>query len=1136
MSAGAHSAGNILRIFFLILLFASALCLAAQDGSNEDSRTLFERTIAIDIDTSSYHELVAWARQLGLDTTGSRRELQQRLLNHYNQEERLKTVRESQNLFIIESANRSEYFTVEKSDEDYIKISGNVFIRIENDDGTSHSIRTDRVIFNRSNDLMTAEGNVTYIRRTGRGEEVFSGRKLSFNISNWEGIFIEARSEQTITEDDGTEITFVYSGDRIFKSNDVIIIDNARITSRNYENPYYSIRARRVWVLAPNEWGLRNAVLYVGHVPMFFFPFFFHPGDTLVFNPAFGIRQPVGYFMQTTTYLFGSPRPDRESSFFSMGADSAEYETELRGIFLRKVRRREDGRTDDQYIKVMFDIYSRLGLFAGIEGRTNLIDFYLGVARSRNIYITPFGYSVFFEDQEGRFRSAWNDAHFLSYTVPFRFGIELEMRNSFRNFRYNLSLDFYSDPFFLRDFNERAELTDWGQLLGLEDERVATHFNTGAMDRLWWYFHSSYRRSQRMFGGAITEINVTKFDFSMNWRNKRQDGIGADIPHSARTDYFFPEQHFYFPEFYKFPDVSLTVRGDIFSRSTGRTTARTASARNGRERHSSTLISPWEIEREEFERDNENESVSRIIGSERKQDVSVKAFREREIFYHSMRYSISPNFSVTETMDHTRWDRPSDIDFGQAYTETRTHGRADIFYSLRLYDDIFSFDNNIVITGDYRTRSNRSDTVGDAQWNRLVEQDYRATFFKVENRSTFRIFPLFRYEMYDQSFLRYQVDIVSFKREFDHLDANRNPHFSNNFFIHHDRNHFTRHEAEAHLKYFSWWNQMQQFRVRYVLPPLLQRVENENIFRTGPLTTTTLFQWNEKETGGWVPGNYILRNRLSFDNRTFIEHILIYDGYNDEWDTSQTIGRLSFLYDEIFFLTDFRYGFKVNSPLEFTATLNLWFFQAQYRARRQLPMYYDLFHNVWMVESEERFVPSEFLARIDFSRYFMPKWRNRVRYRTNLVTTWRMDLQEYTNNALVVDFGFDFQIHRFLKIHFNTRSENNRTYRYIPFFARGLGEEWLNPVTDLLKSFNFFNTQHRHESSFKLKQLDFKIVHHLGDWDLSLQYTGMPDFFEPPGASPRWVWSSEATVLLQWNPIRPIRTEIRRTSDERFRM
>ena len=1126
------------KIVFLIMLFVASYAVPQGNNSapvESGSQSLVERTIAIDIDTASYFELVAWSRQLGLDTSGSRRDLQQRLLSHYQQAERIRTAGTGKNVFIIESAEKTEYFTIEKIDEDYIIISGDVVIRIENnEDGTTHTIRTNKIVFNQKNNLMTADGNVTYVRKTNNDEEVFTGRKLSFNVENWEGIFIESRSQHTSEQEDGSELTFIYSGDMIYKDNDIIIIDNARITSSNPDNPNYSIKAQRVWVLAPNEWGLKNAVLYVGHVPMFYFPFFFHPGDSLVFNPAFGIKQPIGYFMQTTTYLFGSPRHDSETALLSFSNDSLEYETELSGIFLRKIRKKEDTTPDDQYIKIMFDIYSRLGLFVGTEGKTDVIDFYFGLARSRNIYIGSNGmYSVFYENSDGEFSTTWNDANLLNITVPFRYGMELDMQNTFRNFKFDLSIDFYSDPFFLRDFNDRAELTDWSRLIGLEDEIVDTTMNIDVMDRLWWYFHGSYRYPEKIFNGIISEISITKFDFSMNWRNHQQSGFGIDIPSYALTEYFFPEQYFYYPEYYTFPDVSMTIRGDIFSKSI-RSPRRAEPSSTGEQRQSSALISPLGARREKTEIENRSISNLSIISSDRMPDESIKAFRNREFFYHSMRYTISPNVSVTETMETMDQDStPSDISFQPAYTETRTYGRADLFYSANLYDDFVSFDNNIIFTGDYRTHSNRSDSIDDSMWDSFLLRNYRASYLKIENRSTVTTFPLYRYEMYDQSFVRYHIDIVGYKTEFDELDADKNPIFRSTFFTL-EEEYFTRHETEVHLKYFSWWNQMQQFRVRVIHPPFLQSIENENIIRTGPLTSTTIFQMNEEVKGLWVPGNFIWRERLAYDPRTYIEHTLIYDGYNDELDTSQTVGRISFLADEIFLMTDFRYGFKVDSPLEFTTTLNLWVFQTQYIARRQYPVYYVQGEG-WRLEQEEKFVPSQFFAKVDFSRYFMPVWKNRVRYKTNLVTTWKMDLQEFTENAFVVDLGFDFRIHKFLNIHFNAKSENNATYRYIPSLARQLEEEWVNPVADLLKSFNFFNTDDRYESFFKLKQLDFKIVHNLGDWDLSLQYTGKPDLFQSLGSGvPEWRWTSEATIMIQWNPIKQIKTEVRRTSEDGF--
>ena len=1148
-----------IKIVFLILFFFPVLNTISQEADNaninenENSTlpeeiSLFEKTIALDIETADYYELVAWTRQLGIDTKGTKKELQQRLLSHYKKEEKVKAAKESKNLFIIESAERSEYFNIEKIDEDYIKISGNVVIRIENnEDGTTHSIKTDKIIFNQKNNLMTAEGNVTYSRKKNDEEEIFNGKKLSFNISNWEGIFIESGSEQTSKQDDGSELKFIYSGEKIYKDNDVIIIDNAEITSSNPDAPYYSIRAKRVWVLAPSEWGLKNAVLYVGHVPMFYFPFFFNPGDTLVFNPAFGVKQPIGYFMQTTTYLFGTPKKENDAALFSISSDSdnTEYETEVRGIYLRKIKKKENPTPSDQFIKIMFDIYSRLGLFAGAEGKTSVLNFYAGIAKSRNIYAGKSSmYSTFFENSDGEFTSDWNKGNFMDNSFPFRFGLELDTKNSFKNLQYDLSLDFYSDPYFPRDFNERSELTDWSKLLGIEDEKVDKNVNTNTMDRLWWYFHGSYRYPNKILGGAISEINITKFDFSMNWRNKKQPDIGFPgtdpslpgyVPFSSRTDYFYPEQYFYYPEYYKFPDVSFAIKGNIFSKTLKRSSKNIEQPAGGGQKPSEDLISPWKKEKEDTEKEDKDNTDLSILEYQKMQDENIKAFKNRELFYHSMSYNISPNVSVTETMDHTTWQAPEAVSFKQAYTETRTYGRADILYNAKLYDDLLSIDNNIILTGDYRSHSNKSDTISDTAWNNYLLQDYKATYLKIENSSTVTTFPLYKYEMYDQSFIKYQADIITYKKEFDQLDSNSNPNYSNSYFAF-EKEYFTRHETETHLKYYSWWNQMQQFRIRAIHPPLLQRIENENIIRTGPLTSTTIFVVNEERKDVWVPGDLTLRERLAYDNKTYIEHTLIYDGYSDEWNTSQTVGRISFLYDEIYFMNDFKYGFKVNSPLEFTSTLNLWFFQAQYKARRQFPATYVTDYGGWMLDTKEKFVPSEFLAKIDFSRYFMPIWKNRIRYKTNLLTTWKMDLQEFTENALIFDLGFDFRIHQFLNINFNIKSENNSTYRYIPSLAKELGEEWVNPVTDLLKSFNFFNIDDRYESFFKLKQLDFKIVHHLGDWDISVQYTGFPDFFQPATGLPEWKWKSEATLMIQWNPIKQLKTEVKMTSDDGFTM
>jgi hypothetical protein len=90
-------------------------------------------------------------------------------------------------------------------------------------------------------------------------------------------------------------LPFRYQGEAIRRSaNDVVLMDSGSITSSLTEDPYYHIEARRIWVLRPGEWGLQNAVLYLGRFPVFWFPFYFQPGDDPVFRPYVGVLDVTG--------------------------------------------------------------------------------------------------------------------------------------------------------------------------------------------------------------------------------------------------------------------------------------------------------------------------------------------------------------------------------------------------------------------------------------------------------------------------------------------------------------------------------------------------------------------------------------------------------------------------------------------------------------------------------------------------------------------------------------------------------------------------------------------------------------------------------------------------------------------------
>ena len=60
-------------------------------------------------------------------------------------------------------------------------------------------------------------------------------------------------------------------------------------------------------------------------------------------------------------------------------------------------------------------------------------------------------------------------------------------------------------------------------------------------------------------------------------------------------------------------------------------------------------------------------------------------------------------------------------------------------------------------------------------------------------------------------------------------------------------------------------------------------------------------------------------------------------------------------------------------------------------------------------------------------------------------------------------------------------------------------------------------------------------MHHLGDWDLSYTYKGYPEL-DSSGQRPEWDWKSEFCILVQWNPIPELKTQVRKNKEDRYSM
>ena len=459
----------------------------AAPAASPAARKLIRDTLADDIAGAGYDELRAEARRLGLDDGGSRRELQARLRRFFALTEATQPPSQPAQMVDVRQAAHAEYRSDAAAGGSYLVLRGDVELVVHDTEAdTEHVIRADEVVYQHDAELLSARGGVEYVVSHGDGEpQLVGAASLAFDLATSKAVFVNGFTRQQ--RDGGAgPVTFTFAGDTITRLADAtIILDGARFTSSPDPGlPNYEVRAQRMWLLAPGEWGLQGATLSVGGVPVLYLPFFFLPGDEMVFRPALGVRDREGLFVNTTLYLIGRRPPEDEPLSVLSLTTPGQYREELHGLFLRRVPT-DTPPPDEHYLKLMLDLYARLGLFAGVAGdlplaESGALEFLLGVARSRSIW--PVGGSLIATDL-GSGRSYWHDSSLFGVTLPLRYGLELAGNLALPEASLTGRLELFSDPDFVTDFGNREERFNWPALIGF---KAATEEEPTRRSNLSW--------------------------------------------------------------------------------------------------------------------------------------------------------------------------------------------------------------------------------------------------------------------------------------------------------------------------------------------------------------------------------------------------------------------------------------------------------------------------------------------------------------------------------------------------------------------------------------------------------------------------------------------------------------------------
>ncbi len=493
--------------------------------------------------------------------------------------------------------NKKEKNSEESSEDsqDSIVLEGSVEISVAKG-STVSEIKADKVTYDRQSEMLYAEGNVEITTKSSSaGGETTTASSLLMNTATLEGIFDDGRVVQT--KSDALNLpsgsTLIVFSDIFGKSeNNTIAFKNSSLTFCDEPDPHWHIDASRTWLLPGGEFAFLNALLYVGPVPVLYFPAFYYPKDELIYNPVFGSKPREGKYVQTTVYLKGR-KPlgsGSSSSSSSSSSDSTESTTEeslkavynfmrptelkeqeRQGLMLHNLDKSYSGDTST-YIKLIGDWYSNLGAVVGLEGKlrpsknyiTNL-DFNFLLGFSNTVFKNNTDYSAI--SRSGN--TIYDKSNFMGIKMPFRYGANLDFTLS-KPFKLTVSLPIYSDPYFYGDFKTRNESMDWiSYLIDLSNEADEdSSTSSSSVSNLVWKLNSSYSPTLP----AVIKPYLNSVSFSLNSSiyintlQKSDKALNADENSKKDSDwkYYSPERSFYYPSQITPANATITFSGTLF--------------------------------------------------------------------------------------------------------------------------------------------------------------------------------------------------------------------------------------------------------------------------------------------------------------------------------------------------------------------------------------------------------------------------------------------------------------------------------------------------------------------------------------------------------------------------------------------
>lgn len=1138
MAAMARRSTAVLRLARMLLLSAAA-AFAQESGdippalsqpaetmseySGEEAGDLVQRTMALDIAGSDYYALVAWVRSLGLEESGTVQDLRQRLYGHYGVQ--APGAKEpSSRVITIESADSTEYLSAKEDGEALVRFSGRVSLSVSDaDSGETLRVSADSVIVNRDANVLSARGDVIFERKKPDGSDFFIGEAFELDMDDWSGVFLDGESKRDAgdsTAAAGESGTLFFRADDIVKrGSDVLAFRDGIVSSSDDERPYYSIRASKIWILGGNEWAMRNVTLSVGELPLLYLPFFYYPGEEIVFNPVFGYDERFGRYVQTTTYLLGAKEPKKqEISLLKIAEGSGGYERKVEGVFLRTTREPKKQKTSD-FIKVLADVYSNLGGFAGAQaqlaslGPLSSLGALAGVGVTRSVFSSTAN-GVTFQTPyvaANGYAGTWNEVDVLGTVLPVRFGLELSTSLKLGPVSLSVSSPFYSDPSFNVDFKDRTEHMNWLQFLDQEKDETTIAKISSFTDSLSM---SASLPTADLPGwlSFVSSASISKLSSSLSWAS-----VLKPTPADATEKLLFsadPTREFFVPNEWTMMDAAASVSGTLLkyprearvgkdsgvaARAVGEGAeaekpARDAVARALRE--AASPRAPWaQAEKPEAAPSGEASVLAPPPLA------APETYSDRKELSASLGYSWNPTFSWKTKFQTGPWKEPSDVDWKALYETRSLRNAGSLTLSAALYEGLLGLSAGLSAASQTQDRPTVS--TDEAYASKSLRETWARQDAQYRNDKVSANLKLTSAPFQDVWFLAptsisYSLSSLLYEYAFDKMDPDALLDPSAALYKEKTAD-WTSDTVSAHAIALGLgirpWGFEQTLTLAANLAPLLEDYSAKLSLKSpwGTLALGTAYAVPSKGADfSWSPLSATLT--LGAAPWPVLSSSVVWD-------------------------------LEAEKPKSLSTALS-WNGLSLSLAAKEALSYTLVLGSGWVPSATQAFQLSGATLAYKESLKPPPAWRRRIAWTLDVNATAQQGFLRFTDSSLDFVLGLTFKVHEFLDLSLSSTSRNSALWRYYPgFFEIPIDVKAVDPIADLLDSFNFFDEAARRRSLFKLKSLSLTATHKLKDWDLGLTFSASPVLaYDAVKGINDYQFKKSFTVTLSWRAVSQIKS------------